>query len=165
MCVCCSRISSERFTLSYSVTSVALTWILYRISRIDILWEHLLLLILAPMSARTVKITRTGSTSARTITRARILLLVDRSQDQGKTDDEVAQAVLVHKQTVYNICRRYLNEWLDSALYEKPRPSQPPKMTGDIEAELVVLACSDSPEGRDRWTLQLLADKLESLNL
>lgn len=111
------------------------------------------------------KTIRTGCESARTLTRARILLLVDRSCGQRMSDDEVAQAVMVHKQTVYNIRKRYVREGLGSALYEKPRPGQIPKITGEVEAQLVVLACSDPPPGHDRWTLQLLADKLVELEL
>lgn len=111
------------------------------------------------------KMIRTGSVPARVQARARILLLADRSQGGRLSDDEVAQAVRVHKQTVYNIRRRYWREGLDSSLYEKPRPGQPPKITGDVEAQLIVLACSDPPEGHDRWTLKLLADRLVELEL
>jgi len=111
------------------------------------------------------KMIRTGSESARTIARAHILLLADRNQDQRMSDDEIAQATMVHKQTVYNIRKRYVDEGLDSALHEKPRSGQPPKITGDVEAELIVLACSDPPEGHNRWTLQMFADKLVELNL
>ena len=57
------------------------------------------------------------------------------------------------------LCRR----GLESALYDKPRPGQKPKITGDIEAQLVVLVCSDAPEGHDRWTLRLLAERLVAL--
>jgi transposase len=111
------------------------------------------------------KMIRTGSAPARVQARARILLLADRSQGGHMSDDEVAQAIRVHPRTVYNIRKRYRREGLDSALYEKPRPGQPPKITGDVEARLVVLACSDAPEGHDRWTLQMLADKLIELEL
>ena len=108
---------------------------------------------------------RSGSAPARTIARGRILLLVDRSCGSQRKYDEIAEAVMVHKQTVYNVRKRFAREGLDSALYDKPRPGQPPKITGDVEAKLVVLACSDPPEGHVRWTLQLLADKLVELNL
>lgn len=108
---------------------------------------------------------RSGSAPARVQTRARILLLTDRSQCQSLKDDEVARAVMMGRKTVERIRARYLAEGLDAALYDKPRPGQPPKITGDVEAELVVLACSDPPEGRDRWTLQMLADKLAPLEL
>jgi hypothetical protein len=52
---------------------------------------------------------------------------------------------------------------VEAALTEKPRPGQPPKITGDIEARLVTLACSNPPEGRARWTLRLLADTMVEL--
>jgi transposase len=108
---------------------------------------------------------RSGCAPARTIARARILLLVDRSQGQSRSDDDVAEAVMAHKQTIYNVRRRYASEGLDRALYDKPRPGAAPKITGDVEAKLVVLACSEPPEGHDRWTLKLLADRLVELEL
>jgi putative transposase len=108
---------------------------------------------------------RAGSAPARVQARARILLLADRSQGGHMSDDEVAQVLRVHPRTVYNTRRRYRQEGLDSALYEKPRPGQPPKITGDVEAALIVLACSDPPDGCDRWTLNLLANKLIELEL
>ena len=108
---------------------------------------------------------RSGSAPVRTTARARILLLVDRSCGSQRKDDEVAEAVMVHEQTVYNVRKRFAREGLGSALYEKPRTGPPPKITGDVEARLVVLACSKPPAGQVRWTLQLLADKLVELNL
>ena len=108
---------------------------------------------------------RAGSAPARTIARARILLLVDRSCGQSRSDDDVAEAVMVHKQTIYNVRRRYASAGLDRALYDKTRPGATPKITGDVEAQLVVLACSDPPDGHDRWTLQMLADRLVELEL
>jgi transposase len=108
---------------------------------------------------------RSGSAPVRVQTRVRILLLTDRSQGQSLKDDEVARAVMMGRKTIERIRARYLAEGLDSALYDKPRPGQPPKITGDVEAQLVVLACSDPPEGRNRWTLQMLADKLVELEL
>ncbi len=56
-------------------------------------------------------------------------------------------------------------EGMDAALYDKPRPGAPPKLTGAVEAHLTVLACSTPPDGKARWTLQLLADKLVELEL
>jgi hypothetical protein len=50
-------------------------------------------------------------------------------------------------------------------LYEKPRPGAKPKIDGEVEAHLVALACSAPPEGYDRWTLRLLADRLVSLEI
>lgn len=103
---------------------------------------------------------RSGFGSARTLSRARILLLTDRSQGQQWTDQQVADAVRVSKATIGHIRRRFRDEGLQAALTEKPRPGQPPKITGEVEAQLIVLACSDPPEGQARWTLRLLADRL-----
>lgn len=106
---------------------------------------------------------RTGDAPARTHTRARILLLSDRSQGQKRTDQEVADAVLCSKSTVVNVRRRFLSGGLASALYDKGWPGAKPKFTGDVEATLTMLACSDPPEGAARWTLRLLADKMVEL--
>lgn len=106
-----------------------------------------------------------GSAPARVQTRARILLLSDRSQGEKRTQQQVAQAVLCCTPTVGQVCRRFAVEGLDAALSEKPRPGQAPKITGEIEAHLVTLACSSPPEGCARWTLKLLAEKLVELQL
>jgi len=106
---------------------------------------------------------RRGSAPARTQTRARILLLTDRSQGQERTDEEVAAAVLCSKGTVGNVRRRFRQGGLETALYDRPRPGAEPKVTGDIEAKLTILACSEPPAGQGRWTLRLLADKMIEL--
>ena len=103
---------------------------------------------------------RTGNTPARVQTRARILLLSDQSQGQRRSEQGIAASLLCCPSTVGNVRRRFAREGLQSALFEKPRPGQVPKITGDIEAQLTVLACSDPPEGKARWTVRLLADKL-----
>ena len=104
-----------------------------------------------------------GHESARTHTRARILLLSDRSQSQQRTDAEVAAALLCSKGTVANVRHRFLSEGLQAALYDKPRPGQKPKVTADVAAQLTLLACSDPPTGQARWTLRLLAGRLIEL--
>lgn len=104
-----------------------------------------------------------GIGSARVQNRARILLLADRSQGQARTQHQVAEAALCCALTVGKVCRRYVQEGIEAALSEKPRPGKAPKITGDVEARLVSLACSAPPDGAARWTLQLLADKLVEL--
>ena len=104
-----------------------------------------------------------GNAPARIQNRARILLLADRSQGEQRTQKQVAESTLCCLPTVGQICRRFVQEGLDAALAEKPRPGALPKITGDIEAKLVLLACSNPPEGRSRWTLRLLADKMVEL--
>ena len=104
-----------------------------------------------------------GNAPARKQTRVRILLLSDRSQGQKRTDQEVADAVMCSLSTVRNIRRRYMEGGLALALNDKGWPGAKPKLTGEIEAELTVLACSEPPPGFGRWTLRLLADQMVEL--
>jgi transposase len=106
---------------------------------------------------------RTGDAPARTNTRARILLLSDRSQGQKRRDQEVADAVMCSLSTVINVRRRFLTCGLKSALYDKGWPGAKPKFTGEVEAQLTMLACSEAPDGAARWTLRLLAERMIEL--
>lgn len=106
---------------------------------------------------------RRGNAPARVQTRARILLLADRSQPEPRTQKQIAQAVLVATPTVSQICRRFVLEGMEAALSEKPRPGAIPKITGEVEAQLCLLACSEPPLGQAKWTLRLLGDKLVEL--
>ena len=109
---------------------------------------------------------RSGSAPARTHTRARILLLLDRHQAEPWTDEAVAKALRCHRNTVGNVRRRFVTAGLQAALYHKPLPLRAPKkLTGEVEAHLIALACSAPPEGQQRWTLRLLADRLVELGL
>ena len=109
---------------------------------------------------------KSGTHSARVIARARTLLLLDRSQGEKRTIKEVIEGVMVSQGTIYNLKQRYFAGGLRETLYEKPRPGRPvTKMTGDVEAHLVALACSNAPEGYERWTLRLLAERLIELEL
>lgn len=101
--------------------------------------------------------------SLREHNRIRILLLSDRSSGHERTLAEVAEAVMCSKGTVSNIRQRYFDEGLASALREKPRPGAIPKITGEVEAKLIVLACSTPPEGHSRWTLRLLQNRMLAL--
>jgi transposase len=90
-------------------------------------------------------------------------LFTDRSLGQRRTDEQVAAAVLTSVSTVRRTRRHFIEEGLEAALKEKPRTGRPPKITGEIEAKLTLLACSQPPEGQARWTLRLLADRLVEL--
>ena len=109
---------------------------------------------------------RKGRHSALKLTRAHILLKAD-SHGPGWTDAKIAEAFGCHKQTVCNVRKRFATGARLAALERKPqsRPSRLPKLDGAGEARLIALACSDPPEGFARWTLQLLADKLVSLEI
>lgn len=106
---------------------------------------------------------RAGSAPARVQTRARILLLSADTPGDWQSAPAVAKALLVHPNTVRNVRRRFVAEGLGGALYDRPRPGATPKLTGAVEAQLTVLACSKPPEGHAEWTLRLLADELVAL--
>ena len=102
------------------------------------------------------KFTSTGKRSAREIKRAYILLLLH----DGEKILSIADKLHVHRGTVYNIKKSYLQEGLENALSEKPRSGQPRKYTDKQEAEIIAAACTDPPEGRKRWTVRLLAEEM-----
>lgn len=108
---------------------------------------------------------KSGKHSARVLGRARILLLLDRSQGEKRKLQDIADAMLTSIGTVSNVKRRYLKGGLEHGLYDRPRPGAKPKIDGEVEAHLITLVCSDPPEGQVRWTLRLLADKLVELEL
>jgi len=85
--------------------------------------------------------------------------------NEGMSDPEIMAAVDVSRPTVERNRKRFVEGGLNRALNEDPRPGQKRKLDGRGEAQLTVLACSDSPLGYDRWTLQLLADKLVELEV
>jgi transposase len=107
------------------------------------------------------RLVESGHKLARKITRARILLLAD----TGKTDSEIAEALKICAMTVYNIRKRFSNEKSLNSLEEKPRSGKPAKLDGIVAAKITALACSKPPEGWNRWTLRLLADKAVKLAL
>ncbi len=104
-------------------------------------------------------IARKGKSSARKVKRSLILC----KADQGLTDQQVSQALLVGPSTVSRVRRRFVQEGLESALKERPRPGQRRKLDGKQEAHLVAVACTPAPEGRAHWTMQLLADQVVEL--
>jgi len=107
---------------------------------------------------------RIGQSPARRLTRARILLLLDRSQERRWTDAQIAEVLGCHAQTIGNIRRRFVAAGLEATLADKPMgPTVPKKLTGDIEAKITLLACSNPPEGFARWTLRLLAERTVEL--
>lgn len=103
-----------------------------------------------------------GKSQARVLKRANILLLAD----EGKLDKEIAEALHTGSQTPHNIRKRFCLEGLAAALKEKPRPGNGNKVL-DVKAEayLVALTCSQPPEEREVWTMQLLADRMVELKI
>lgn len=97
-----------------------------------------------------------GKKNARSLTRARILLLAN----QGKGNTEIAKILGISRSTALSIRKRYLKEGLQSALLDKPRPGQPEKYNEKHVAEIIAQACTKPPEGRNRWSLALLREEL-----
>jgi transposase len=109
-----------------------------------------------------------GKAAAQKLAHARIRLKADAAPDgPAWADERIAEAVEVSVATVERVRRRFVEQGLEAALVRKPqeRPSRLPKLDGRAEAHLVALACSKPPEGRNEWTMQLLADKLVELQI
>lgn len=98
---------------------------------------------------------------ARTIRRAQALLFAS----EGKEDKEIASLLKCAESSIYCTRRRYCEEGLEMALREKARSGRPEKLVGKSKAHLIALACSEPPEGRACWTMQLLTDRCISLEL
>jgi transposase len=104
-------------------------------------------------------IIRRGKTGARKITRSRILL----KADERLTDEQIASALEVGSATVGRVRQRFVEEGLENALGERARAPKRRKLSAKQEAHLIAVACSKAPEGRARWTLRLLADRIVEL--
>src|SRR6201993_3542706 len=100
-----------------------------------------------------------GKHPARRLKRAQILL----AADAGVSDEDIVASIGVGGSTVYRTKRRFVEGNLDLALSEQPRPGAARKLSGKETALLIATACSAPPEGRKRWTLDLLADAMVRL--
>jgi transposase len=95
-------------------------------------------------------------------TRAKVLLCLDETGESPQKPESAAAKCKIHRETVYSIRKQFAAEGLESAVYRKKRESPPvePKVTGDVEAHIVAIACSAVPEGKSKWTLKMIADKI-----
>jgi len=109
---------------------------------------------------------RTGRTQAYRIRHANILMAVD-ADGPNWTDDQAAQAFRCHRNTVRNVRQRFVERGLEAALGRKEQlnPRRKRILDGEGEARLIAIACSEPPQGRARWTLKMLADKLVALEV
>ena len=98
------------------------------------------------------KLISAGIAPARKLTRARILLKVD----EGLTKTEVSQVLDVSINTVTNVCHSFQEQRLEAIERKKPEREYEHSLDGEAEAHLIAIACSEPPEGRERWTLRLL---------
>jgi transposase len=111
--------------------------------------------------AQLLGLLKKGKISARKLCRAQIL----RQADAGASDTIIAAAVHVDVRTVERLRKRFVEEGLEAALNEHRRPGGKPKLGGRQEAFLLALACSKAPQGRERWTMRLLADRVIEVGL
>ena len=111
------------------------------------------------------RLVHSGTAPARALTHARILLKADESAGgPGWRDVQIAEALETSASTVERVRKRYVAEGLAAALqHRRPRATKPRKLDGHAEAHLIALSRAAPPAGRDRWTMQLLADKFVAL--
>lgn len=113
-------------------------------------------------------LTKTAKTNAKRFLYARSLLLCDTGpQGPAWTVADTAEAMGVTPRTIEHLKKRFVEEGLAAAL-ERRQPEKPPRAVtfdGAFEARLIALACSETPEGRRRWTVRLLAEKAVELKL
>lgn len=99
---------------------------------------------------------------------AAILLKADQGPDgPGWTDVRIAEALDLSVRSIESLRQRLVEEGLEACLVRK-KPARPPrerKLDGEQEARLIAVSCSAPPEGRERWTLRLLADRLVELEV
>lgn len=115
-----------------------------------------------------VAIARDGKTPARKARLARLLLHADVDHPEGRRNDAwIGQALGMHVNTIARIRKLHAAGGLDAAFRRKPReaPAVPPKIDGRVEAHLIAIHCGPPPEGRARWTLELLAGELKGRGL
>ena len=112
------------------------------------------------------ELTSSGTIKVRKYKRARVLLLADEAHQEGcKSDKVIAERVDISVPTIQRIRQRFVEEGLESAISEKPRPGRSRTFTGQQRAQITALACSEPPEGHARWSLRLLANKLVELEM
>jgi len=112
------------------------------------------------------RLVSTGKAAAYKIKHANILLKAD-AAGPAWADERIAEAFGCHARTVENVRRRLVVDGMAAALERKKREHPPREkiIDGEAEAHLIAVACSEPPEGRARWTLELLANKLVELNV
>ena len=114
---------------------------------------------------RLMEVVKKENSPARTILRANILLASDKQSDKYMTVSEIANAYRTTPTTVQTVRASYCKKGLEATITRKKRetPPIPAKVTGEVEAHIIALACGQPPEGYSRWTLRLLADKTVEL--
>ena len=117
--------------------------------------------------AALLKLINKGKGAARELGHARILLKADESETGASLrDEEISEHLQVSVSTIERVRKRFVEEGLERALrHKRPYRTRFKKLDGEVEAQLVTLACAEPPTGRERWTMQMLADKLVELEM
>ena len=108
-----------------------------------------------------LQMTRKGTLKVRKFKRAMILL----KANEGLSDPQIMAALNISRPCVERIRKRFVIDGIERALNEDSRPGQSRKLDGRAEATLIATACTEAPEGHERWTLRLLAGKLVQLQV
>jgi transposase len=113
-----------------------------------------------------LKLTTTGKHAAYKINHARILLFADINQSEVSWSDKaIASALDISTSTIVRVRQRFVESGIDAALsYRQGRGRKLRRLDGKQEAHLLAIACSEAPQGRERWTLRMLADKMVEFN-
>jgi len=100
------------------------------------------------------------------IKHAQILLKLDeRPENAAWTYDRIKEAYGASHSTIAGVAKRFVTEGMEAALGRKTQENRSRKVTGEVEAQICTIACSDPPEGRSRWTMQMIADELIRLGV
>lgn len=124
-------------------------------------WKKYIINLIDEERQKLLDMTRKGEIKARKFKRAMILL----KADEGLSDPQIMAALNVSRPCVERIRKRFVEDGIERALEEDPRPGQKRKLDGRGEAVLIATACSEAPEGHEHWTLRLLAGKLVQLQV
>lgn len=112
------------------------------------------------------ELVRKGKTQGYRIRHAQILLKLDEiPENEGWTVTKIGEAYKANPSTVSSIAMRFVTQGMEAALGRKEQKNRCRKVDGNVEAHTVAIACSQAPEGRSHWTLQLIADELVRLNV
>ena len=124
-------------------------------------WKKYIINLTDEERQKLLDMTRKGEIKARKFKRAMILL----KADEGLSDPQVMAALNVSRPCVERIRKRFVEDGIERALEEDPRPGQKRKLDGRAEAVLIATACSEAPDGHEHWTLRMLAGKLVQLQV
>ena len=113
------------------------------------------------------KIVKTGKHAAQKIVRAKVLLHLDENHGPVGNQERIARRCEVSTALIYKVSKQYVEEGLEVALERKKRETPPiqPIVTGEVEARIIALSCSEPPVGYSRWTLRLLEKKTVELGI